>query len=113
MDIVAIGMGDVEQAADFADRYRIPFPLLVDEAQQTYGIMGLDRGSLNQIVGPKVWLPAARNFLAGTTPTATSLDMKQLGGLAIVASGGEVVHVHRATTSADNLPIPKVLEHLP
>ena len=113
-EVVAVGMGFPELAAEFRTKFRIPFPLLVDHGRVTYKSVGLARGSFNDVMGPAVVAKGAVEFVKGNLqalpPKGT--DRMQLGGVAVVDKGGEVLLVHRSKTSADNIPVDTILEAL-
>ena len=111
-DIVAIGMGRPDMAADFKKRFEIPFRLLVDADQQSYRALDFKRGSLLDVAGPKVWGSGLKSMLRGTTAAPTTLDYRQLGGAAIVEPGGRLKFIHRSQSSDDNLPVEQLLDAL-
>lgn len=111
-DVITIGMGQPEMAADFRDQQEIPFPVLVDHTKKTYRMLGLGRGSMVKIMGPQVWLRGAKGLLTGHGMATPKQDPYQLGGAVVLDKGGRVKHVHRATTSSDNLPVDDLLAAL-
>ena len=110
LDIVAIGMGTPAMAADFRDKFSIPFRLLVDQEQETYKALEMKRGTMMDVVGPKVWLGAAKNALKGHFSSVTGLDVQQMGGVALVTQDGKLAYIHRAGNAPDNIPAEKLLE---
>jgi hypothetical protein len=112
-NLLAIGMGVPEMAAHFRDAQGIPFPLLVDHKRQTYRALGIGRGSLIDVAGPKVWARGARSILTGKGQGVPKQDPLQLGGAIVVETGGRVRYVHRAKTSSDNPKPEELLEQLP
>ena len=110
---MAIGMGVPEMAAHFRDAQKIPFPLLVDQRRQTYRALGIGRGSLIDVAGPKVWARSAKSILTGKGQGVPKQDPLQLGGAIVVETGGRVRYVHRAKTSSDNPKPEELLEQLP
>ena len=111
-DVVAIGMGRPEIAADFRAKQQVPFRLLVDHTKETYRTLELGRASLLQIAGPAVWWRFAKGMVTGHGVAAPKQDPYQLSGAAVVEVGGRVKLVHRARSSADNLPVDKLLSAL-
>jgi hypothetical protein len=111
-DIVAVGMGRPDMAADFKGKFDIPFRLLVDTEQETYRALDIKRGSLLDVAGPRVWGSALKSFLRGTTAAPTTLDVQQLGGVAIIQPGGRIKFIYRSKTSDDNLPPERLLDEL-
>ena len=112
-EVVAIGMGRVDMAKHFADTRDIPFPLLVDHDRESYRALELRVGSLLDVAGPKVWVRGIKGMLGGHTSTLPKQDPKQMGGVMVVARGGDVLFLHRAQESSDNPPIDDVLNALP
>lgn len=110
--VAAIGMGIPEMAAQFAQTRKIPFTLLVDQRKTTYRALGLARGSLGEVAGPRVWASGAKSILGGHTTGLPKQDPYQLGGAVVVGKGGEIKLIHRAKTSADNLPVAALLDAL-
>ncbi len=111
--VAAVGMGWPELAAGFKEQFDIPFPVLVDRTRESYRALGIRRGSLMDVIGPKVWLPWAKSMLSGTGQTLTKVDQLQLGGAIVVAPGGKVLLQHAASDSADNVPVDEILRALP
>ena len=108
-EIVAIGMGERAAAAAFRDRERIPFPLLIDPGRRTYEEFGLRKGSLSDIIGPGVVRRGLRSLLQGNRITPPRQDPLQLGGAAVVRPGGVIELEHRNRTSADLIPIERLI----
>jgi hypothetical protein len=111
--VVAIGMGRVDMARHFAETRAIPFRLLVDHDRESYRALGLRVGSLMDVAGPKVWMRGLKGTLQGHVSTLPKQDPKQMGGVMVVGSGGDVLYLHRAGASSDNPPIDEVLAALP
>jgi hypothetical protein len=112
-NVAAIGMGTPEMAADFRDKKKVPFPLLVDRTKETYRALELGRGSTMDLLGPRVWGRGLKAYLKGEHQGLTiKQDPTQLGGAAVMARGGEVRLVHRAEDAADNLPVGELLATL-
>lgn len=109
--VVAIGMGFPAMAAHFKEKQNVPFTLLVDQEQQTYRALELGRSVLGA-TGPKVWLKGAKTIMSGHALARPREDWQQLGGAMVVDKGGDVLFVHRATDSADNAPVRRLLEAL-
>jgi hypothetical protein len=114
-EVVAIGQGFPEMAADFKRKRKIPFPLLVDQDRVTYKAMSLGKGSALDIFGPQVLAKGTLSFvkghLQGLAPEGTS--MRQLGGALIVDRGGTVLLSHQSSDASDNLPVDHLIAALP
>ena len=103
-------MGATETARRFKAQHELPFTVLVDKKRETYRLLGLKRGSVSEVMGPRVWAQGAKSLLRHGQGVPTE-DAYQLGGAAIVTDG-EVRFIHRSDTSSDNLPIEALLEVL-
>ena len=108
--VVVIGMGATETARRFKEDYSLPFTVLVDKKRESYRMLGLKRGSVIEVMGPKVWAKGAASFLKHGQGLAKE-DPLQLGGVAVVKDG-KPVFVHRSETSSDNASIDTLLEAL-
>lgn len=108
--VVVIGMGATETARRFKAEYSLPFTVLVDKKRESYQLLGLKRGSILDVMGPRVWARGAASLFKHGQGLAKE-DPLQLGGVAIVKNG-EPVFVHRSETSSDNAPIDTLLEAL-
>ena len=111
--MAAIGMGTPAMAADFRDKKKVPFPLLVDSSKQTYKALGLGRGSTLEVAGPRVLARGLKALAKGQMQGLTiRQDPLQLGGAVVFDRGGRIKLVHRAGDSADNLPVQMLLDAL-
>jgi hypothetical protein len=108
--VVAIGMGDAERARAFKEAMRIPFPLLIDRTRESYRLLELARGSWTDVAGPKVWGRGLRSLAHGHVQHVPHEDPRQLGGAAVILPDSRLAFVHRADTSADNVPVDRLLE---
>ncbi len=104
---MVIGMGATETTTSFKEHHRLPFTVLVDKKRESYRILGLERGSMGDVMGPKVWRAGARSILRYGQGVPKE-DPYQLGGAAVVRDG-TVVLLHRSETSADNLSVDDLL----
>lgn len=105
-----IGMGASETARRFKEEFSLPFTVLVDKKRESYRMLGLKRGSISEVMGPRVWAKGIKS-LAKHGQGVPKEDPYQLGGVAIVKDG-KVSFVHRSETSSDNLSIDTLLEAL-
>ncbi len=99
-------------AAHFRDEEKIPFRLLVDHDQETYAALGLGNATAMQIYGPKQVLKSAFNVMKGHKVSIAKQDFHQLGGAAVISTQGEMVFVHRARDSSDNVAAGVLLDAL-
>ena len=113
-ELVAIGMGWPAAAADFREQFDVPFPLIVDHTKETYRALEFGKATLMQLVGPAVWLRAAKSLLGGHgMTTKPKEDPTQLGGVVVADQGGAIVYRYVSKTQADNPPTDEVIAALP
>jgi hypothetical protein len=108
-NLAAVGLGLPAMAEDFRQQLSIPFPVLVDPEAVTYRLMQIERGSLIDVVGPGRWLPTLKSLSHGYMLRPTDLDMKQLGGAAVVGPDGALRYTFRAKTAEQLPPIDELL----
>ena len=107
---MVIGMGATETARRFKAEYSLPFTVLVDKKRESYRMLGLKRGSLSDMIGPRVWIRGARSLLKHGQGVPKE-DPYQLGGAAVIKDG-KLVLVHRSEDPSDNLSIDELVEAL-
>src|SRR5687767_12719771 len=103
-------MGATETARRFKEQQRLPFTVLVDKKRESYRALGLKRGSPMDVMGPRVWSKGLKSVIKHGQGVPKE-DPYQLGGAAIVKDG-EIVLVHQAEASSDNLSVEALLEAL-
>lgn len=105
-----IGLGRPDQAAEFCERRWVPFACLTSPDASAHRAYGLRRGSLNQLAGPRVWLPGLRNALKGNPQGRFGQgDPARLPGTFVVDAEGRIRYAHRGRRSDDNPPNDEVL----
>ncbi|MQB00366.1 MAG: redoxin domain-containing protein [Actinobacteria bacterium] len=109
-EVVAIGMGASQRGKAFKEEMGIPFPLLVDRTRESYRLLELARGSWADVTGPRVWASGLRSLAHRNVQRWPKEDPRQLGGAAVILPGARLAFVHRAKTSADNVPVDRLLE---
>lgn len=112
--LVFIGQATPRHAAHFRRKYSPDVPVLADESRESYKAMGLRRGTVGQLIGPK-------SVAKGLVRTATNPgvlqgkvigDAAQLGGSFIVLQSGEIAWSHVAQDASDNATADELLEAL-
>ena len=112
-NVVLIGLGSAEQARDFCAGRALPFACVTSPDRSAHRAYGLRRGTLDQVAGPRVWLPWLRNQLGERHQGRFGQgDVAQLPGTFVVDRGGTVRYAHRGSRSSDNPPNEDVLEAL-
>ena len=91
-------------AADAAPFFAAHWPealVICDPEKSLYAKFGLVRGTLLQVLGPRVWWPGLRGLLRGHGVGKPKGDPLQMSG-AFVVQGGVVTWAHAYRHSADH-----------
>ncbi len=111
-DVVAIGLGRPDMAADFRNEFGIQFRLFVDPEKRSYKLLRMQRSGWSGVVGPAVWKRGAQSLLKGRGIAKPKQDPKQLGGAVVIDMEGDITFVHRAKDSSDNVSMDLLLDAL-
>ncbi len=111
-EVIAIGLGSVEEARAFSSRYRLPFRVLTDPNKLSYQAVGLNRAGWNAVIGPTIWRSGLRALLRGRGIGRPKQDPLQLGGSAVILAGGELALLHRDADSADDPSVEDLIRAL-
>lgn len=110
--LVVVGQGTPAHAEHFREQFDLEgLEILVDPDRAAYKAAGAKVGSLAELLGP-------RSVLSGLKRAASERMVQgriqghpaQLGGVLVIAPGGEVAWAHLAENAADNPPNDEVLE---
>lgn len=107
-NVALVTMGNVDQAAAFRERFKLPFVCLADRDQAAYKAFDLQRGSVNQFAGPGVWLPGLKSFLRKGAGKPIG-DVRQMPGSFVVDSAGVIQFAHRPDNSSQHPPHDEIL----
>jgi len=106
-----IGQGGPEDAARFRRNFDIDLPILVDPKRATYRAAGTKVATVGELFGPKVVAKGVKSAIEKRVVQGrTRGHPAQLGGVLVVAPGGEVAWTHLADDASDNPPNSEVLE---
>lgn len=111
-ELVLIGNGNRHFAKAFADAFRIEAPLYVDTTRASYRALGMRRGFRATLGSVASLKNVARALKAGFRQGLTRGDAWQLGGVLVVARGGEVLFSHRSEAAGDKAPVEAILSAL-
>ena len=102
-------MGSAEEAARFKTKYRSPHPFISDPQQHLYRDLGFPRGTLSQLLGPRVAAKALRVMLQGYGQGRPTADARQLGGAALVEQDGRIAWIRKGKDAAEFISRKEVL----
>jgi alkyl-hydroperoxide reductase/thiol specific antioxidant family protein len=98
--VAVVTMGRPEQARQFREYFKLPFPLLSDPEQAAYRAFHVPRGGLLSVAGPGMWAAGAQSLVKHGVGQIIG-DPYQLPGSFVIDRAGTVVFAHRGKTSAD------------
>jgi peroxiredoxin len=100
--VTLIGLGSPEQASAFCADRDVRFACVTSPDRSAHRAYGLRRGSLDQVAGPRVWLPWIQNQLGEKHQGRFGQgDTAQLPGTFVVDRAGIVRFAHRGRRSND------------
>src|SRR5207244_2181495 len=110
--LVVIGQGTPRHAEHFIEEYGLDgLTVLVDPDRKVYEAAGTKVATVDELFGPQV---VAKGIKVAATERVvqgrTQGHAAQLGGVLVVARGGDVVWSHLAEDASDNPPNDVVLE---
>lgn len=101
--MVLIGLGAPEQATAFCTAREVPYACVSSPDRSAHRAFGLRRGNLDQVAGPRVWIPWLRNQLGAKHQGRFGQgDTAQLPGTFVVDEAGIIRYAHRGLRSNDN-----------
>jgi hypothetical protein len=81
-------MGTAEDFQAFATRYGLQdLPTIADPERTLYRGLGLKRGTLWQLMGPRIWWHGAKAFFSGHGLGAFNGDVAQMPGTFLIHRG--------------------------
>lgn len=110
--LAVVGQGTPRHAEHFIDEYDLDgMQVLVDPDRKTYELAGAKIATTDELFHPRI---VAR----GTKTAATERIVQgrtqghnaQLGGVLVVAPGGEIAYAHMADDASDNAPVEEILK---
>ena len=107
-EVALVTMGDQEQAAAFANAFSLPFPVFADPQQQLYTAFDVPHGSMNQVLGPQVWLKGllAMGRCGLSKPQG---DLMQLQATYLIDTAGKVQWQYLPKNSADHPELTEII----
>lgn len=112
VELAVIGQGTPRHARAFQDDHGLEgLRLLVDPERKTYAAAGAKMGGVTDLFGPTVALRGLKAVAGERVVQGRTIGHPaQLGGVLVIAPGGEIVWSHLARDAGDNPPNSDVLE---
>lgn len=100
--VVLVGMGTVEQTADFVRQLEVPFPMACDPRRRAYAAFALKRMPPLGFLSPALAFKGLAAVSRGHGMGFPKGDVRQLGGLFVIDSQGTIIHRHEARDPSDH-----------
>jgi hypothetical protein len=103
--LVLIGQATPKHAAHYKRRFAPDLEILADEERESYKAMGIPRGGVAQLLGPKSVLKGLGRVATSGHVTVQGRpvgDVAQLGASFIVLPDGKVAWSHVSQDASDN-----------
>jgi len=111
--VVLVGMGTPSESAKFAAKFNIPFPIVADPEKELYRIFELRQMSTLGFFSPSVALKGIAAIVGGHGIGMPRGDVRQLPGVFIIDTAGQVVLSHLSSNPADHPDSKTILAALP
>lgn len=95
-------------ARSYVEDTSLPWPLLVDEARETYRSYGMHSASFWDVWGPKTWWVYLKEIVKGGKVRKSEGDIRQRGGDVLIGPDG-IVHMHHIGTGPADRPAVEAL----
>jgi len=111
--VVLVGMGTPSESAEFAAKYNIPFAIVADPEKKLYRKFGLKQMSTLGFLSPSLALKGVAAIAGGHGIGMPQGNVRQLAGVFIINTAGEMVFSHLSSNPADHPDAATLLAALP
>jgi peroxiredoxin len=106
--VVLVGLGNVEQTAEFKKRFNVPFPMIADPEKWLFHAFRLKQASAGALLSAKMVIRGVTAMAKGHGIGVPKGDVRQLPGVFIIDTDGRILFSHHASGPADH-PRPETL----
>jgi peroxiredoxin len=106
--VVLVGMGTPSESAEFAAKFNVPFPIVADSQKKLYRKFKLKQMSTLGFFSPSLALKGVAALVGGHGIGMPQGDVRQLPGVFIIDTAGQIVFSHFSNDPADH-PDPKTI----
>ncbi|UCD77830.1 MAG: redoxin domain-containing protein [Desulfobacterales bacterium] len=100
--VVLVGMGTPSESTEFAVKFDVPFPMVTDPEKKLYRQFGLKQMSTLGFFSPSVALKGVATIVGGHGIGRPQGDVRQLPGVFIINTTGQIVFSHFSSNPADH-----------
>jgi len=97
-----VGMGTPSESAQFAAKFNVPFPIVADPQKKLYRKFELKQMSTLGFFSPSVALKGVAAIVGGHGIGMPQGDVRQLPGVFIINTAGQIVFSHFSSSPADH-----------
>ena len=111
--VVLVGMGTPSESAEFAAKFKSPFPVVADPQKKLYRQFELKQMSTLGFFSPSLALKGVAAIVGGHGIGMPQGDVRQLPGVFIIDTAGEIVFSHFSSNPADHPDAKTIIAALP
>ena len=111
--VVLVGMGTPSESAEFAAKFKSPFPVVADPQKKLYRQFELKQMSTLGFFSPSLALKGVAAIVGGHGIGMPQGDVRQLPGVFIINTAGEIVYSHFSSNPADHPDAKTIIAALP
>ena len=111
--VVLVGMGPPTESAEFAAKFKVPFPILADPEKKLYRKFKLKQMSTLGLFSPSLALKGLAAIVGGHGIGMPQGDVRQLAGVFIINTAGQIVFSHFSSNPADHPDTETLINALP
>ena len=100
--VVLVGMGTPSESVEFAAKFKVPFPIVADPQKKLYRKFELKQMSTLGFFSPSVALKGVAAIVGGHGIGMPQGDVRQLPGVFIINTAGQIVFSHFSGNPADH-----------
>ena len=110
VQVVLVGMGTPAESNAFAAKYDVPFAIVSDPGKMMYRTFDLKRMAPWGFLAPEVVLKGVSAIARGHHMGLPQGDVRQLPGVFVINTAGEIVFSHYAADAADHPAVAEILD---
>jgi len=111
--VVLVGMGTPSESAEFAEKFKVPFPIVADPQKKLYRRFELKQMSTLGFFSPSLALKGVAAIVGGHSIGMPQGDVRQLPGVFIINTTGDIVYSHFSSNPADHPDAKSIIAALP
>jgi len=111
--VILVGMGTPSESEEFAAKFNVPFPIIADPQKKLYRKFRLKQMSTLGFFSPSVALKGVAAIVGGHGIGIPQGDVRQLAGVFIINTAGQIVFSHFSGNPADHPDAETIIAALP